>query len=114
MRNHGRIKRLSSHTDSAGKHLLIIDVTLNPRHQMLNVFRSWHLRRPLEALRVLPEVLEPVQISKLQPHHPSERFDILLIRCLHLGTRLWRTKLGDGAIEQVDLIVEIHNCDSFR
>lgn len=29
------------------------------------------------------------------------------VRGLHLGTGLWGAKLSDGAIEQVDLIVEV-------
>lgn len=35
----------------------------------------------------------------------------ILICGLHLGTRLGRAELGDGAVEQVDLVVEIHHVD---
>ena len=37
-------------TDSAGEHLLVINVALDPGHQMLDVFRGRHLRRPTEGL----------------------------------------------------------------
>lgn len=34
----------------------------------------------------------------------------LLVCCLHLWTALRRAKLSDGAIKQIDLVVEIDNC----
>ena len=46
-------------TDSAGKHLLVVDVALHPAHQVLDVLRRRHFRWALEVLRVLPEVFEP-------------------------------------------------------
>jgi len=36
------------------KHGLIINIALDPRHQMFDVFRRGHLRGSLEVLRVLP------------------------------------------------------------
>jgi hypothetical protein len=45
-------------TDSARKHLFIVHIALNPRHEMFNVFRGGHLGWTLEVLRVLPEILE--------------------------------------------------------
>jgi hypothetical protein len=45
-------------TDATGEHLLIVDIALYPSHEVLDVFGSRHLGRPLEVLRVLPEVLE--------------------------------------------------------
>ena len=33
-----------------------------------------------------------------------------LIGSFHLGARLWGAKLGDRAIEKVDLVVEIDDC----
>lgn len=54
-------------TDTAGKHRLIVNIALNPSHELLNVGRRWHLRWSLVVLRVLPQVLK-------------------LIRGLHLGT----------------------------
>lgn len=35
----------------------------------------------------------------------------LLVCCLHLGTRLRRAELGYGAVEQVDLVVEVDHVD---
>lgn len=46
------------HTDSAGEHLLIIDVALYPAHQVLDVFGCRHLGRTLVVFRVLPEVFK--------------------------------------------------------
>lgn len=33
----------------------------------------------------------------------------LLIGCLHLRTRLRGAELGDGTIEEIDLVVEVHH-----
>ena len=41
-------------TNSAWKHLFIVDIALHPRHQMLNVLWRRHLCRLLEVLIVLP------------------------------------------------------------
>jgi len=50
-------------TYSARKHLLIIDITLNPGHEMLDVFGGRHFGWALEVLTVLPEVLESIIMS---------------------------------------------------
>ena len=34
----------------------------------------------------------------------------LLICCLHLWTRLGGAELGDGAVEEVDLVIEVDDC----
>jgi hypothetical protein len=52
--------RGGGHTDSRGKHSLVVDVALHPGHQMLDVFGRWHLRGPLVLSAVLPEILELV------------------------------------------------------
>lgn len=40
----------------------------------------------------------------------EERWDVhLLISGLHLWTCLWGTELSDGAIEKIDLVVEVDN-----
>jgi hypothetical protein len=36
----------------------------------------------------------------------------LLVGGFHLGTALGRTELGDGAVEEVDLVVEVDDCHS--
>ena len=99
-----------AHTYPAWKHLLIVDVALDPSHQMLNILRSWHLGWTLELLLVLPQVLESalllVFVSTQKRSHHS------LIGRLHLWTRLWRAEFRDRAIEQVDLIVEIDDWSS--
>lgn len=78
-------------TDPAREDLLVVDVALHPPHHLLNVRRRRHLGGPLVVLAVLPEVLE-------------------LVRRLHLGARLRRAELGDGAVEEVDLVVKVHHC----
>lgn len=71
---------------------LVVNVALNPSHQVLNVGWSWHLRWTLEVLRILPQVLE-------------------LVGGLHLWARLWRAELGDGSVKQIDVVVEVdHYC----
>lgn len=59
------------HTNSAGEHLLIVDITLHPAHQMLDIFWSRHLGWSLVVLRVLPEVLEPARWR--EPQSVEER-----------------------------------------
>ena len=66
----------------------VVNVALNPSHQVLDVGWSWHLRWTLEVLRILPQVLE-------------------LVGGLHLWARLWRAELGDRSIKQVNMVVEI-------
>lgn len=57
---HQRRERLGErHPDAARQHRLVVDVALHPPHQLLDVRRRRHLRRPLVRLAVLPEVLEP-------------------------------------------------------
>jgi hypothetical protein len=53
------------HTDSAGEHLLVVDVALDPGHQVLDVFRCRHLGWALVILRVLPEILESIRIVSI-------------------------------------------------
>lgn len=78
------------HADAAGHDGLVVDVALDPAHELLDVGRGGHLGRALVVLVVLPEILK-------------------LVGRLHLRTGLGRAKLGDGAVEQVDLVVEIHH-----
>ena len=47
-------KDLVVRTNTAGEHLLVINVALDPGHQMLDVFWGGHLRWPSKVLRVLP------------------------------------------------------------
>lgn len=52
-------------TSPAGKHLLIVNVSLDPGHEMLNVCWGRHFGWPFVIFGVLPEVLEPVHIRTL-------------------------------------------------
>lgn len=54
-----RQRNPSERTDFARKHLLVVDVALDPSHEMFNVFRRRHLCRLLKFVGVLPEILEP-------------------------------------------------------
>lgn len=56
------------HTDSAGEHLLVIDVALDPSHQVLDVLWCGHLGWSLVVLRILPEILESTQMVSRGPH----------------------------------------------
>ena len=92
-------------TNPARKHLFVVDIALDPCHQMLDIFRRRHLGRSLEILRVLPQVFKPANGKHLQTTFPHTIH--LLIRCLHLRARLRRAKLGDGAVEEVNLVVKV-------
>ena len=46
-------------TYPAREHRFVINIALDPCHQMLDIFRRRHLGRSLEILRVLPEIFEP-------------------------------------------------------
>lgn len=59
LRGSGSFDEKNARTDSAGKHGFIVDVALDPRHQMLHILGRGHLRWPFEILRVLPEKFEP-------------------------------------------------------
>jgi hypothetical protein len=80
----------AAHTYSARKHSLIVNIALDPTHQVFDVCRSGHFRGTFEVLRILPEVFE-------------------LVGRFHLRACLWRTEFGDRSIEQVDMIVEVHH-----
>ena len=47
-------------TNPTREHRLVVDITLDPGHQMLDVFGCWHFCRSLETLRILPKILEPI------------------------------------------------------
>lgn len=79
-----------THTNSAREDCLIVNIALNPAHQVFDVCRCSHLRGAFEVLRILPEVFE-------------------LVRRFHLWAGLWRTKLGDRSVKKVDVIVEVHH-----
>lgn len=78
------------HADAAGHDGLVVDAALHPGHELLDVGRRGHLGGALVVLVVLPQVLE-------------------LVGRLHLRARLGRAELRDGAVQQVDLVVEIHH-----
>lgn len=76
--------------DAAGQDGLVVDVGLDPGHELLDVGGGGHLGGALVLVAVLPQVLE-------------------LVRRLHLRARLRRAELGDGPVQQVDLVVEVHH-----
>jgi hypothetical protein len=50
------------HANSAGKHSFVVNVALNPSHQVLDISRRWHFGRPFVVLRILPEILESAEV----------------------------------------------------
>jgi len=76
--------------DARGEHGLVVDIGLYPCHEVFDVFGCGHLGRLLVVLGILPEVLK-------------------LVGRFHLRTALWRAELCDGAVEQVNLVVEVDN-----
>ena len=63
--------------DSAREHLLIVDVALNPRHQVLDILWCGHLCRLLVVLAILPEVFKS-EVMSMTDSDSSEEL-----------TRLW-------------------------
>lgn len=80
------------HAYPAREHRFVVDITLDPCHQMLDIFRCRHLGRSLEILGVLPEIFE-------------------FISGFHLRARLWRAELCDGTVKKIDLVIEIDDID---
>ena len=76
-----------------GEDVGVVDVGLAPRHQVLDVVGRGHLRGPLvlRRRRVLPEVL-------------------VLVRGLHFRAGGRGAELRDGAVEEVELVVEVDDC----
>lgn len=58
-------------TDPTREHRLVVNVSLNPSHQVFNVFRRWHFGWALEVLGILPKVFESNTLS--QGLHNSTR-----------------------------------------
>ncbi len=54
-------------TNAAGEHRFVVDIALNPCHEMLDIFGCRHLSRTLVILRVLPQILEPI-LYKYKSH----------------------------------------------
>lgn len=48
-------------TDPAGKHLLVVDIVLDPTHEVFDVLGRRHFGGFLEVLGILPEILESGQ-----------------------------------------------------
>lgn len=46
------------HTDATWKHIFVINVALDPSHQVLDISRSGHLGRPLIIFGILPKIFE--------------------------------------------------------
>jgi len=68
----------------------IIDVALDPCHQVFYIGGSGHFGGAFVVDGVLPEVFE-------------------FIGGFHFGTGLGGAEFGDGAVEEVYLVVEIHH-----
>lgn len=91
---HQRRKVLGErHADAAGHDGLVVDRALHPRHELLNVRGRGHLGGFLVVVIVLPKVLE-------------------LVGGFHFGARLGGAEFGNGAVEEVDLVVEVDHVDS--
>ena len=88
--------------------MLIVDVRLDPGHEMLNILWCCHLGWLFEVLAVLPKILKPIPVSTLDTNFLIKV--VLLVCGLHLGAALGRTKFGYGAVKKVDLVIEIDHC----
>lgn len=69
-------------TDPTREDSLVVDAALNPRHQLFNVRRCRHLRRPLVVFGVLPQVFKP---DTLACSPSAVMLGSVLVRGLHLG-----------------------------
>ena len=62
---------------------------------MADVGRCWEACGFWEGWWIVPEVFE-------------------FIGGFHFGAGLWRAEFGDGAVEEIDLVVEVDDCCSIR
>jgi len=51
------------YADTRRKHLFVVDVCLNPGHEMFDILRSRHLCRLLKVFVILPEVFKSIRVS---------------------------------------------------
>ena len=51
-------------TNSAWEDRFVVNVALNPGHQMFDVGWRWHFGRAFVVLRILPEVFEPSNVRE--------------------------------------------------
>ena len=84
----GRERLGEGYTNTTRKHLLVVDIRLDPRHEVFDVLRRCHLGGLLVVFAVLPEVLE-------------------LVGRLHLRAALRRAEFGNGAVQKIDLVIEV-------
>lgn len=85
----------------------VVNIGLYPRHELLNVGRGGHLGRTLIVLVVLPKIFESADVSLGVLYCLS--LVVLLVSRLHLGARMRRAELGNGTVEQIDLVVKVHH-----
>jgi hypothetical protein len=50
------------HADSAGEHSFVVNIALDPSHQVFDISWRWHFGWPFVILRILPEILESAQV----------------------------------------------------
>lgn len=79
------------HAGTSGENGRIAEVVAGPSEQMRNVRRRGQSRGFGESRGVVPQVFE-------------------LFGGFHLGTGRWGAEFGDGAVEQIDLVVEVDDC----
>lgn len=73
-------------TNLAWKHLFVVNVGLDPRHQLLNVGRRRHLCGLLVVVVILPEVFEPDNSFSQKPISIQDAYFLnILVGGLHLG-----------------------------
>ena len=75
--------KMGTLTNTAWEDSFVVNVTLNPYHQMLDIGRGWHLGWSFIVLGVLPEVFESVS----RQHYYKPAF-------MGVFTRLWLSSPG--------------------
>ena len=79
-------------TNLAWKECLIINLVLDPGHQVVNILGCRALDRLLHLLAICPVVL-------------------VLLPGRHDGAGLLGAEVSDGAVQHVDLVEEVHSVD---
>lgn len=80
------------HVGRHGENVLVVDLPLGPVHQQLDVLGRWQWRRLLVVIAVGPEVLVPRAAR-------------------HRRTRRLIAVLGHRAVNEVDAVEKIDNCE---
>lgn len=88
----GRLNIIRESTDLAREKRLVVELTLDPCHEQLNILRRGHFQRSLDILPISPEILK-------------------LLPCAHDRAGVLGAKLSQRSIQNRDLVIELNGVD---